>query len=292
MNKDKQKSESAPENPSIPGEEGTASPDEETHNKRGVDSHRQKDEAWGELGKTVLLAILLALIVRTLFFEPFNIPSGSMKPTLLTGDYLFVSKTAYGYSRHSFPLGLAPLEGRVWKKVPRRGDVVVFKLPSNTNIDYIKRVIGLPGDAVQVKEGRLYINGEMVERKSLGREKVEDRFEQVKQMHKFLEILPGGVEHFIYEEGDDFPLDNTREFTVPEGHIFVMGDNRDNSQDSRVYDRVGPVPLENLVGRAEVLFFSVNGKVPLWQVWKWPWAIRYERLFDPVGPAKSPGQEA
>lgn len=252
----------------------------------------KEEDAWSELGKTVLLAILLALIVRTLFFEPFNIPSGSMKPTLLKGDYLFVSKTSYGYSKFSFPFALAPIEGRVWTKMPEPGDIVVFKLPSNTGIDYIKRVVALPGDKVQVVSGRLYINDQLIPRKAMGYESVTDRFGRTASMMKYLETLPNGVEHFIYEEGDDLSLDNTAKIEVPPGHVFVMGDNRDNSQDSRVADLVGPVPVENLVGRADMLFFSVTGEVPIWKIWAWPWAIRYERIFDMITPKKPPGEEA
>lgn len=252
----------------------------------------ENEDAWSELGKTVLLALFLALIVRTLFFEPFNIPSGSMKPTLLIGDYLFVSKTAYGYSKYSFPMAMAPIEGRVWKSLPEQGDIVVFKLPSKPSIDYIKRVVGLPGDKIQVINGRLYINDRKVPREARGYETVTDRFGRTASMIKYLETLPNGVQHYIYEEGDDRPLDNTPKYTVPEDHVFVMGDNRDNSQDSRVPDLVGFVPVDKLVGRADMLFFSANGKASIWEVWKWPWSIRYERIFKFITPKKAPGQEA
>ncbi len=248
-------------------------------------------EEWSEFARTAVIAVILALMVRTFLYEPFNIPSSSMKPTLEVGDYLFVYKPAYGYSRYSFPFALAPIERGV--RVPAgevlRGDVVVFKLPSNPGIDYIKRVIGLPGDTIQVIDGRLYINHRLVHRESLGLEKVQEGDITMTMMH-YLETLPGGTIHSIYEESDEEMLDNTPEFVVPEKHYFMMGDNRDNSQDSRVQNLVGFVPYENIVGRASFLFFSTNGYANLAEVWKWPWTIRYSRLFnsiEPVRPAES-----
>lgn len=248
-------------------------------------------EEWAEFFKTAMIAVILALLIRTFLFEPFNIPSGSMKPTLEVGDYLFVSKPAYGYSRYSFPFGLAPIEGRIWAgdKEPRRGDVIVFKLPSNPSIDYIKRVVGLPGDTVQVINGELYINRRKVPREPLGYKQIEENGRTITMM-EYIETLPGGAMHLIYEEGNDLPLDNTEEYTVPGGHYFAMGDNRDNSQDSRVNNLVGFIPLENIVGRASFIFFSTNGYANLAEVWKWPWTIRYERLFQPVGPNR--GEDA
>ena len=249
-------------------------------------------EEWREFIKTAVFAIILALLVRTFLLEPFNIPSGSMKPTLLVGDYLFVNKPAYGYSRYSFPFGMAPIEGRVWTgdREPKRGDVIVFKLPTNTSIDYIKRIVALPGETVQVIEGHLYINRELVPRKAIGLKEVSEGPIKTAMM-EYIETLPGGVLHRIYEEADNKPLDNTGEFTVPEGHYFTMGDNRDNSQDSRVMDHVGFVPLENIVGRASFLFFSTNGHAGLGEVWKWPWTIRYKRLFQSIGPVRQPEEQ-
>lgn len=245
-----------------------------------------KDE-WSDFFKTAIIAIILAMIIRTFLYEPFNIPSGSMKPTLDVGDYLFVAKPAYGFSRHSFPFGMAPIEEgrRIWtgERMPERGDIVVFKLPANPRIDYIKRIIGMPGDTVEVREGRLYLNREAVPRNPLGLKRVEEGGGTVTVM-EYVETLPNGVEHLIYEESDNMPLDNTDEFVVPEGHYFVMGDNRDSSQDSRVQDHVGFVPLDHIVGKADFIFFSTNGTAGLTEFWKWPKTIRYERLFMNIKP--------
>jgi signal peptidase I len=236
-------------------------------------------EEWFEFLKTAFFAVLLALVIRTFLFEPFNIPSGSMKPTLKVGDYLFVYKPSYGFSRHSFPFGLAPIEGRVMAREVKRGDIVVFKLPRNTGVDYIKRVVALPGETVQVIDGRLYINGHIVPRRSLGWKRIKDG-NLFTNMHEYIETLPGGLEHHIYEEGDHMPLDNTPKYVIPEGKYFLMGDNRDNSQDSRVMHHVGYVPYENIIGRAEIIFFSTNGYAGLFEFWNWPWTVRYDRLFN------------
>lgn len=241
-------------------------------------------EEIGEFAKTIIIAVALALLIRTFLYEPFNIPSGSMKPTLLIGDYLFVNKPAYGYSRYSFPFGMAPLEGRIWEEAPERGDVIVFKLPSNTYIDYIKRVIGMPGDTVQMRNGRLYLNGDLVPRESLGKKKVWDQYRGEVVMEEFIETLPNGVVHKILEETDDRPLDNTEVFTIPEDHYFMMGDNRDNSVDSRAPNGVGFVPAELLVGKADFIFYSTNGYAGLFEFWKWPWTVRFDRIFDTIKP--------
>jgi signal peptidase I len=240
----------------------------------------------GEFAKTALIAVFIALVIRSVLFEPFNIPSGSMKPTLLVGDYLFVNKPAYGYSRYSFPFAIAPIEGRIFAKEPQRGDVVVFALPSNDSIDYIKRVIGLPGDDIQVMRGRLFINDEIVPRELIETKEITKDGGEKQIVNLYLETLPDNVEHYIYEETDNERLDDTPLYTVPEGHYFVMGDNRDNSQDSRVIDHVGPVPYENIIGRADFLFFSTNGHARLFELWKWPWSIRYERLFMDIDPKR------
>lgn len=243
-------------------------------------------EELAEFSKTALIAVFLAVLIRTFLFEPFNIPSGSMKPTLLVGDYLFVNKPSYGYSRYSFPFGMAPLTDRVWDKPPQRGDVIVFKLPSNPGVDYIKRLIALPGETVQMRSGRLYINGELVEREALGVREDNGPDGRGVPMYHYLETLPGGSVHEIYEESDNEDLDDTAPYIVPEGHYFMMGDNRDNSQDSRVEHVVGYVPYENLVGRADFLFFSTDGSAGLFEIWKWPWSLRYSRFFDDIDPVR------
>jgi signal peptidase I len=236
---------------------------------------------WAESIKTIVYAGLIAIGIRTVAFEPFNIPSGSMIPTLLVGDYLFVSKYSYGYSRYSMPFAPNLFQGRIFGSVPERGDVAVFRLPRDPSQDYIKRMIGLPGDRVQVRNGILHINGAAVERKPLGPYTVEGDGPRM-TVRQYREILPGGVAHNILEMSDDMRLDNTPEFRVPEGHVFAMGDNRDNSQDSREPGAVGFIPLENLVGRAEFIFFSWDGSAPWWQVWNWPFAVRWNRVFNGV----------
>jgi signal peptidase I len=251
---------------------------------------QKKASGFWETVKTVVYAILIALGVRTVAYEPFNIPSESMVPTLLVGDYLFVSKFSYGYSRYSLPLGLPLIPGRILYTPPERGDVAVFKLPRDNETDYIKRIVGLPGDRVQVRGGRLYINDTLVDRR-----RIEDyiaRNEQTGQLERkprFVETLPGGRSHEILEVSDNEPLDNTPVFTVPANHFFAMGDNRDNSLDSRVAPDsplrgVGYIPRENLVGRAEFLFFSHDGSAAIWEIWKWPGAVgsRLHRFFDAV----------
>ena len=243
-------------------------------------------EELAEFFKTAVIAVFLALLIRSLLFEPFNIPSGSMKLTLLVVDYLFVNKPSYGYSRYSFPFGLAPLDGRVWDKEPQRGDVIVFKLPTNPSIDYIKRLVAMPGETVQVTNGRLYINDVLVPREAIGIKEDTNLYGQTRAMYHYLETLPGGAVHEIYEESDYEALDNTPLYTVPEGHYFFMGDNRDNSQDSRVAQSVGFVPYENLVGRADFLFFSTNGHAKIYEPWKWPWSLRYKRFFNDIDPVR------
>jgi signal peptidase I len=232
--------------------------------------------------KTVVYAVLIALVVRTVAYEPFNIPSGSMVPTLLIGDYLFVSKFSFGYSRYSLPFGLPLFSGRIFFHSPERGDVVVFKLPTDNSTDYIKRVIGLPGDRIQMKAGNLYINDQLVPRKRIQDYLYREGNGAVIPLTQYIETLPNGREHLIIKMGDNGPLDNTQVYTVPSGDYFMMGDNRDNSQDSRVLSAVGYVPAENLIGRAEFIFFSTDGSARLWEFWKWPFAIRYGRLFRGV----------
>ena len=241
---------------------------------------KRKPEGKFEFIKTIVIAGALALGFRSLLFEPFNIPSGSMIPTLLVGDYLFVSKYSYGYSRYSFPFGMAPFDGRVFETSPERGDVAVFRQPQNESVAFIKRIVGLPGDRIQVTDGSLRINDVSVNRVRKGFATASDGYNVIR-FAVYQETLPNGKSYLIQERSDDDVLDNTNVFLVPEGHYFMMGDNRDNSRDSRTTS-VGMVPAENLIGRAERLFFSHNSSAHLWEIWKWPFAIRYGRLGDGI----------
>jgi signal peptidase I len=237
-----------------------------------------------ELVKVLLQAFVIAVVARTLLFQPFDIPSGSMIPTLLIGDYLFVSKYSYGYSHYSLPgfLDFAPraLPGRILFSSPQRGDVVVFRPPGDLGEAFIKRVIGLPGDTIQMIKGRLNINGVEVPREPAEPYAMLDAFRKPARFSRYWETLPGGARHEIVQiDGDDGEWSNTRVYTVPAGDYFMMGDNRDNSTDSRVMPGpVGFVPAENLIGRAEILFFSIDD-APAWQFWRWPWTARWNRLF-------------
>ena len=243
------------------------------------------EEAW-DIAKTVLIAVAVTLFVRFFFFQPFNIPSGSMKPTLLVGDFILVDKIDYGYSKASliYPLTRLPGEGRLFAGAPERGEIAVFKNRHHDNKDYIKRVIGLPGDRVQVISGTLHINGKKVARERVDVPTSCVGYAPAAKMYR--ETLPNGVGYLVQEcQGDNYTYDNTPVRTVPAGHYFMMGDNRDNSLDSRT-PTVQFVPDHQLVGRATRVAFSVDGeKAKLWQVWKWPGAIRYGRIGDSVNEA-------
>jgi signal peptidase I len=245
---------------------------------------RSKDEGgFLETVKVVVQALLIALVVRTLLFQPFNIPSGSLVPTLLVGDYLFVSKYSYGYSKHSIPFSPPVMSGRIWGAEPTRGDIAVFKLPSDNSTDYIKRVIGLPGDRIQMIEGVLHINGTPVSRRRVEDFQTTDAYGRPVNVPQYLETLPNGVSHRVIErDGDNGYWDNTYVYTVPPGKFFMMGDNRDNSTDSRDESSVGFVPFENLVGRAEIIFFSIDERSSAWRIWEWPTTVRWSRIFDPI----------
>ena len=240
-------------------------------------------DGWRETLKTVIYAVLIALVIRTMAYEPFNIPSGSMLPTLLIGDYVFVAKYPYGYSRHSMPMSPPLFDGRINEAPVTRGDVAVFKLPTDNSTDYIKRIIGLPGDRIQVKGGVLYING-----KAVKKERVEDfvqKFSRARyaRARQYRETLPNGRTYLTLDLQPRGVADNTNVYVVPPGHYFAMGDNRDDSSDSRFLDHVGFIPAENLVGRADLIFFSVNDQARIWEIWKWPMAIRFSRFFTGFG---------
>jgi signal peptidase I len=229
--------------------------------------------------KTLIIALVCAGFVRSFFFEPFHIPSSSMKPNLLIGDYIFVSKYSYGYSRYSFPLGINFFSGRVLKSTPKRGDVVVFRLPSQPSVNYVKRLIGFPGDKIQVINGVVFINEQEVAKTPNG-VFVDSDSEVENEIKMFSEKLPEGKIIQTLDQNSQMAQDNTGVYEVPQGHYFMMGDNRDNSQDSRFLTEVGYVPEENLVGRADFIFFS-NSK-PTWQFWNWSNSIRFKRLLNKI----------
>ena len=243
-----------------------------------TDKTQKKSGGFIETISVIVQALVLALIIRSVLIQPFSIPSGSMRPTLLEGDYLFVTKWSYGYSRHSLPFSPNIFSGRIWASEPERGDVAVFKFPPNPSVDYIKRVIGLPGDRVQMKSGTLFINGEAVKREKIGQIDNPDITDMSGPVDVYRETLPNGVSYDTLDITPNGISDNTREFIVPPGHYFMMGDNRDNSNDSRL--EVGFVPFENFVGKANIIFFSIAGGASPLEIWRWPSEMRPDRLFD------------
>ena len=252
-------------------------------------SSRTQRSGWVETAVIIAEALAIAMFVRIFFYQPFNIPSGSMKETLLIGDYLFVSKLSYGYSKFSFPFAPNLFSGRIMGAEPKRGDVAVFKLPRDGSTDYIKRVIGLPGDEIQMRQGQLFINGAAIPKVPAGEFITREYSSRPRSIPVFEETLPNGVKYKVLDSDPNGGLDNTAPYKVPEGHYFMMGDNRDNSTDSRVpstRDGVGYVPLENFVGRAEVIFFSAAVDEPdalrWWSPWTWPFDIRWNRFFNLV----------
>ena len=257
---------------------------------------KEETEDITDLIRAMVVAGILALAIRALAFEPFNIPSGSMLPNLLIGDYIFVSKYSYGYSKYSFPFGIAQFDGRFFERQPKRGDIIVFRQPKHPEIDYIKRLIGLPGDTIQMIGGVLHINGAAIPRAIVGTNEMKDD-NGFTFYTEYEESLPGGVKHHILELSDMEALDETQEYRVPKGFYFMMGDNRDSSQDSRVTEQVGFVPAENLVGRAEFIFFSTEGtgdkclmpdgmfRQPLelaCRIVRAPSVIRWKRIFNAI----------
>jgi len=232
--------------------------------------------------KFIVIVVLVAIVFRSFVVLPYRIDSGSMMATLLVDDYYYVSKFSYGYSRYSTPIEIIPVSGRLFGSEPDRGDVAVFKLPTDNHTDYIKRVIGLPGDTVQVHAGILILNGVPVPRERAEDFSYINEDGEVLLIPQYRETLPNGVTYLTLDYMDRSDGDFTQEYVVPEGHYFMMGDNRDNSQDSRFLEEVGYVPYENLVGKASIRFFSTDGSAAIWQVWRWPSAIRWERIFGRV----------
>ena len=243
---------------------------------------KRKEGGLGETARVVFHALIIALVIRTFLFQPFNIPSGSMKATLLVGDYLFVSKYSYGYSKYSLPLSPPLFSGRIpGGLLPQRGDVVVFRLPKDPSVDYIKRVIGLPGDKIQVIDGQVYINGTAVKREPAPPFIETEEETREAPVKRWKETLPDGKSFYTLDLVDNGFADNTQVYTVPPGDYFMMGDNRDNSTDSR-FSQVGFVPLQNIVGKAQLIFFSVYDGERAWEFWRWPWSVRWSRLFTIV----------
>ncbi|MET0294800.1 MAG: signal peptidase I [Phenylobacterium sp.] len=236
-----------------------------------------------EIVKTIVYALLIALVIRVVLFQPFTIPSASMEPGLLIGDYIIVSKYSYGYSRHSVPFSPPVVEGRIFERQPQRGDVIVFKFPTDWKKDYIKRLIGLPGDRIQVKGGVLFINGRALEREILPPGVDTGPFGEERAVTRIRETMPNGVSYITNDLGQN-DLDDTEVFVVPKGHYFFMGDNRDNSSDSRVSQvagGVGFVPAENLQGKAQVVLLSWDG-ASLFKPWTWVTRARPDRFFKLV----------
>jgi signal peptidase I len=243
---------------------------------------KRKEGGIGELIRLLIHAGIIALVIRTFLFQPFNIPSGSMKETLLVGDYLFVSKYSYGYSHYSLPLSPPLFSGRILDFAkPDRGDIVVFRLPKDDSTDYIKRVIGLPGDRIQMIDGVLHINGQPTKREQIDDFIDVDEGRRATRVKRWRETLPNGVSYTTLDLPYNLQSDNTDVYHVPADHYFMMGDNRHNSTDSR-FPQVGYVPFQHIIGRAQLIFFSVHEGERAWEVWRWPWSVRWGRLFTIV----------
>jgi signal peptidase I len=245
------------------------------------ESRETTGDTFWENVRTIVYALALAMLIRFTVAQPFRIPSGSMQPTLEVGDYIVVTKWSYGYSRFSF----APLDGflpggRLFNHDPERGDIVVFR-PNGETRDFVKRLIGLPGDRIQMIEGVLHINGEPVRRESLGARPFEDRDGATLNIPTVRETLPNGVSYITFDRYPDWELDNTRVFTVPANNYFMMGDDRDFSQDSRTVV-VGFVPKDNLIGPAQFVFASFDGTTSIVRPWTLFTGFRGERFLKPV----------
>ena len=232
--------------------------------------------------KTIFYALLIAIFIRSILVQPFYIPSSSMESNLLVGDRLFVTKFSYGFSKHSFPFSPPLFNGRIFYNSPKRGDIVVFKTPADNRTDYIKRLIGLPGDNVQFIDGELYLNGNQI-LKTIKSKNEELYCGKIKiNVHSFLEKLPGG-KIYIASYRNDYSYDNSDKFIVPQEHFFFLGDNRDCSKDSRYLSEVGYVHKDNLVGKAQILFFSSDPRIgSIFKVWKWNEIMRFNRFFKKI----------
>ena len=232
--------------------------------------------------KTIFYALIIAIIIRSLFIQPFYIPSSSMEPNLLIGDRLFVTKYSYGYSKHSFPFSPPIIKGRIFSSSPQTGDVVVFKTPTDNRTDYIKRLIGLPGDLIQFIDGDLYLNNFLVLKSNIS--KIDKIYcgKQTINVNTFKEILPNGKTHkAVYLK--NFSFQNSDIFIVPKKHYFFLGDNRDCSKDSRYLTSVGYVHEDNLVGKAQFIFYSSDFRIgSIFSFWKWHKTIRFDRFFKKI----------
>ncbi|MDZ4372455.1 MAG: signal peptidase I [Phenylobacterium sp.] len=234
-----------------------------------------------EIIKTIVYALLIALVLRVIFFQPFTIPSASMEPNLYEGDYIIVSKYSYGWSKHSIPFSPPLFEGRILERQPTRGDIAVFKLPSDGRTDYVKRIIGLPGDRIQMRNGLLYLNDKLVDRELLSPVRTDTGY-GVREVARYQERLQDGRTFQTQDFGTDGDLDNTEVYVVPEGHYFAVGDNRDNSLDSRVppaLNGVGYVPADHLVGKAEIILLSWKPEATIFKPWTWVLDARPSRFF-------------
>jgi signal peptidase I len=232
--------------------------------------------------KTLLYALIIAIFIRSILIQPFYIPSSSMESTLLVGDRLFVTKFSYGYSKHSFPFSPAIFDGRILYKLPKRGDIVVFKTPADNRTDYIKRLIGLPGDIIQFIDGNLYLNGNQILKTIKSKNEILYCGNSKIKVTTFIEKLPGGK---IYTASyrNDYSYNNSDKFIVPDEHFFFLGDNRDCSKDSRFLSEVGYVHKDNLVGKAQILFFSSDAKIgSIFKIWQWDKIMRFKRFFKKI----------
>ena len=232
--------------------------------------------------KTIFYALIIAGIIRSLIVQPFYIPSSSMEPTLLVGDRLFVTKYSYGYSKHSFPFSPQIFKGRIYSSSPRAGDVVVFKTPADNRTDYIKRLIGLPGDKIQFIDGDLYLNNNQILKSRIAKFDIIYCGNETLEVNTFEEKLPNGkVHNTVYLK--NYSYQNSDIFIVPKKHYYFLGDNRDCSKDSRYLSSVGYVHEDNLVGKAQFIFFSSDFRIgSIFSFWKWNKTIRLNRFFKKI----------